>query len=409
MLGAVVSAAGIGARAGEQWPRFRGPSGQGVTSDTRLPLTWDAGSGIRWQADIPGDGWSSPIVWEDTVFLTTATDGGASARVLAFDRRTGGMRWNTEVFRQALRRKEAKNSYATPTPTTDGRRVYAGFGDGSFAALNFDGTIAWVNRELSFYGQHGLGTSLVLHENLLIMARDGSSSGPDLKVGWQMPWTESFIVALERATGRVRWRAARGSSRIAHATPFIARVRGRSVLLSPAGDVIQAFDPGSGKRLWSVESHGEAVVPSPVLAGPVVVTASGFGRPAVRAVSLEPEPQVAWEQAKGVPMQASPVYVKPYVYVVTDGGVLSALHEASGAIGWQQRINGTFSASPLAAADRMYWLNEECETLVIRPGPAFVELARNQLPGRCQASMAVASGDLFIRTDRRLYAIRAQP
>jgi outer membrane protein assembly factor BamB len=396
--------------AADPWPGFRGPTGQGHSKEIRLPMKWSATEGVLWRTAIEGASWSSPIVWGGRVFVTTAKDDGRACHVIAFDRRTGQLLWDTLAFRQELKRKEGRNSYATPTPATDGTRVFAAFGDGSFVAVDAaTGAVAWTNRDFPFYSQHGLGASLVLYRDLVIQARDGSSDGADKTVGWQTPWEESYIVALDVRTGKPRWQARRGPSRIAHVTPIVARVGGTEVLLSPAGDVIQAFDPFSGKRLWSVPSSGEGVVPSPVVAAGRVVTVSGFGAPAVRAVSAAGAPVVVWEQTKGVPMQSSPIAVDGRIYVVTDGGVLSALDDATGAQVWQQRLEGEFSASPVAVDGKLYLLSEACETWVIAPGASYALLSRNPLEGRCQASMAVSGGLLFIRTDRTLNAIGTPP
>jgi outer membrane protein assembly factor BamB len=394
----------------DPWPGFRGPTGQGHSREIRLPVRWSATEGVLWKTPIDGAAWSSPIVWGGRVFVTTARDGGRACHVVALDRRTGAVLWDTLVFTQQLKRKEDRNSYASPTPVTDGSRVYAVFGDGSFVAVDAaSGAVAWTNRDFPFYSQHGLGSSLVLYRDLLIHARDGSSEGPDKGVGWQTPWEEAFIVALDSRTGKPRWQARRGPSRIAHVTPIVARAGGRDVLLSPAGDVIQAFDPLSGNRLWTVASAGEGVVPSPVIAGQKVVTVSGFGAPAVRAVQVGASPTVAWEQTRGVPMLASPVVVDDAVYVVTDAGVLGALDADSGRQRWQERLEGTFSASPVAADGKLYLLSDACETWVVAPGPAYALLSRNRLGGRCHASMAVSGGLLFIRTDTALYAIGTPP
>ena len=395
-----------GPAAAEPWPGFRGPTGQGSSKEIRLPVSWNTTRDVLWKAQIPGESWSSPVVWGGRVFVTTARDDGRACHVLALDRRTGEVLWDTLVFTQALKRKEGRNSYATPTPVTDGARVYASFGDGSFAAVDVvNGKVVWTNRDYPFYGQHGLGTSLVLYRDLVIMARDGSSEGDDKALGWQSPWDQSFVLALDARTGRQRWKGSRSQSRIAHVTPIVARMGTRDVLVSPAGDVVQAFDLATGARLWSVPSTGEGVVPSPVMAGGLVVTASGFGAPTVRAVRLGATPVVAWEQPKGVPMQASPVVAEGLVFVITDAGILSALDPATGAQVWQQRIDGAFSASPVAADGKVYLLNEACETFVIAPGTSYALLSRNPLEGRCQASMAVSGGSLFIRTDTALYAI----
>lgn len=396
--------------AADPWPGFRGPTGQGHSREIRLPIKWSMTDGVLWQAPIEGASWSSPIVWGGRVFVTTAKDDGRACHVMAFDRRTGKVLWDTQVFTQVLQRKENRNSYATPTPATDGSRVFAAFGDGSVVAVDAtSGAVAWTNREFPFYSQHGLGASLVLYRDLVIHARDGSSDGADKAAGWQTPWEDSYIVALDSRTGKPRWQARRGPSRIAHATPIVAKIGATDVLLSSAGDVIQAFDPLSGKRLWSVTSAGEGVVPSPVTTNGTLVTISGFGAPAIRAISLSGAPAVAWEQAKGVPMQSSPIAVDGRIYVVTDAGVLSALDGATGSQVWQQRIEGEFSASPVAVDGKLYLLNEACETWVIAPGPSYALLSRNPLEGRCQASMAVSGGLLFIRTDRALHAIGTPP
>ncbi len=226
------------------WPQFRGPNTPGISTETNLPLKWSATENVAWKTAIPGESWSSPIVWGDRVFLTTATDSGETCRVLSLDTRTGRILWDKEVFKQVQRRKEARNTYATPTPVTDGERVYACFGDGSFVALTFSGEIAWVNREYTFYSQHGLGTAPILHDGLLIMARDGSSDGEDKKIGWQTPWDRSYVLALDTRTGREAWKAMRGLSRIAHGVPALwTAPDGRPQLISEAGDVLQGFDP----------------------------------------------------------------------------------------------------------------------------------------------------------------------
>ena len=167
-------------------PRHRRARAGRRTAD--LPLTWSATENIAWKTPIPGESWSSPIVWGDRIFVTTATEGGAKCHVLAIDRASGQIVWNTPVFDQSLRRKETRNTYATPTPATDGKRVYACFGDGSFAAVDFAGKVVWINREHPFYSQHGLGSSPVLYRDLLIMAFDGSNDGDDKELGWQKPW-----------------------------------------------------------------------------------------------------------------------------------------------------------------------------------------------------------------------------
>lgn len=400
----VVIAWAAAAHAADHWSRFRGPTGQGTSRATGLPTTWGPQRHIAWQTPIPGTGWSSPIIWKDVVFVTTATDEGRTCRVLALDRASGRIRWDRVVVEQRTTRKEGRNSYATPTPATDGERVYVSCGDGTLAAVAFDGRLLWTQRGAPFYGRHGLAASLLVFRGLVITARDGSSDGADETIGWQKPWAGGYVLAVDARSGRERWRTGRGASRIGHATPILIESRSGPRIVSPAGDVIQVLDPANGRLIATTASAGEGVVPSPIEAEGLAITTSGFGAPTIRAVDIA-SGTVAWEQTTGVPMQASPVYAPPYVYTVSDQGVVTALERATGRVGWRGRLEGAFSASPVYADGKLYFLSETCETFVVAPGSSFTLLARNGLEGRCQASMAVADGQVLIRTATALYAI----
>ncbi len=401
-----------GAVNADNWPQFRGPNTQGHSAETNLPLKWSSTENIAWKTALPGEAWSSPIVWGDHIFVTTATDAGTSCRVIALQRKTGAILWDREVFKQTTRRKESRNSYATPTPATDGRLIYVCFGDGSFAALNFDGRVVWTNREYPFYGQHGLGTALLLHDGILVMARDGSSDGEDKKIGWQTPWDKSYVVALDARTGKERWKAARGLSRISHGTPAVWKSPdGRMQVVSEAGDVLQGFDLKTGARLWSSEAVGEGKVPSVVLGDGLAFTAGGWGgKESVKAFRLGgagdlKESNLVWEQRKGMPKVPSMIYLKPYLFAITDGGVATCMKAETGELLWQQRVGGNFSASPVAAEGRIYFVGDDGETTVIKAAPEFTVLARNPLSESVQASPAISQGQIFIRTERHLFAI----
>lgn len=403
----------------ENWPAFRGPTGQGISTEKKLPLHWGADSNIVWKVEVPGDGWSSPVIWKDHVFVTTTTESGAQCHVIALDRKTGKTLWNTKVFEQVPRRKENKNSYATPTPVTNGKQVFAVFGDGSVAALDFKGKVLWTNREVEFYSRHGLGSSPLLYKDLLIMPYDGSNkigvSGGQVtdveRLGWQIPWDKSFVVALNAKTGKREWLTKRGMSRISHVTPLVAKIDGKDQIVSGAGDRVQGFDPKTGELIWSLYAQGEGVTPSPVIADGMLYASSGFEKTTLRGVRLKDmkgdvtESHIAWEQRKGVPTQPSPVFVKPYLYTITDGGIVSCYQPASGEIVWQERVGGNHSASPVYADGRIYFLSETGESTVIAAGEKFAILAKNSIEGRCQASIAVSQGNLFIRTDKQLYCI----
>jgi outer membrane protein assembly factor BamB len=394
----------------ENWPSFRGPTGQGISTETGLPTMWSATENISWKTPIPGAGYSSPIVWGDRVFVTTVTDDGESCRILAISTKDGAILWNVEVFRQMKTFKQPQNSYATPTPATDGAHVFAVFSEGGIAAVTVDGKRAWVNQDVKHYSQHGLGSSPVLYRDTLIMPYDGSSKGPDKGVGWQSPWDQAFLLAVDKATGREKWRAKRGLSRIAHTTPVVANHKGRDVLLSTAGDVIQEFNPQTGARLWTVRAEGEGVTPTVVVGEGLIFASSGFGNPRLRAVKLDRDSDdatrtVVWETKKNVPMIPSAVYVKPNLFTVSEKGMATCFDAATGKVHWEQRLEGTFAASPVSAEGRVYFLSEAGETTVIQARPEFMQIARNGLNEPCQASMAVSGEKLFIRTRNNLYCI----
>jgi len=410
-LGLSLSLVALGLRA-ENWPEFRGPDRQGHSAEKNLPQKWSQKENIRWKAAIPGDSWSTPIVWGDRVFLTTATDKGESCRIVSLDAGTGKVLWDKEVFRQKPRKKETRNSYATPSPVTDGERVYAVYSDGSFVAVNLDGSVAWTNRDHPFYSQHGLGASPILTGGLLIMTMDASSEGEDKLIGWQKPWDKSYVLALDAKTGKERWKTMRGVTRISHGTPTLwTGPDGRVQVVSEAGDVVQGFDRDTGEKLWTSTVEGEGKVPSTLVADGMVFTAGGFrGRESIKAFRLGEkgdlrEKNLVWEQKKGNPKVPSMVHVKPYLFTVNDTGFATCLKADTGEVVWNERVSGGFSASPVHADGKLYLLDNNGDTTVIEAGPQFKVLAKNPLSEPTQASMAVAGGRLFIRTEKHLYCV----
>ncbi len=387
-----------------------------MSTETGLPLRWSASENVTWKTGIPGEGWSSPIVWGERVFVTTATNEGRTLRLLCLDRTTGKVLWNREVLTQSLSRKEGKNSFATPTPVTDGQRVYVVAFNGNLAAVNLDGSIAWTHREVDFSSRHGLGVSPILERGMVIVPFDGSGREPNEGLGWHEPWDKAFVLAVDAKTGKTRWKSPRGMSRIAHVTPNVLRGPEGDQLVSGAGDVIQGFDLESGKLLWTFRSEGEGVVPSIVLGEGLVFTASGFGKPTIRAVRTGGQGDItatnlAWEYAKVVPAMPSFLYAKPYLFTINEKGVAMCLKADRGDVVWQERVGGNHSASPLWAEGRIYFLAEDGQATVIEAGPEFKVLARNAIGEKCQASMAASEKQFFLRTEKNLYCIgpRAQP
>jgi outer membrane protein assembly factor BamB len=394
----------------ENWPGFRGPTRQGISHEKDVPTEWSTTSNIVWKTAIPGEGWSSPIVFDDRVFVTTAMDEGAFFRLLCLNRLTGTILWNKEVLQQKAGHKSNLNSYASSTPVTDGQMVYVLAFDGSIAAVSMKGTVVWMNRDFEYFSEHGLAVSPILYGDLLIIAFDSSSSGPDKKLGWQKPWDKAVILALDKNTGKVCWKGRRGLSRIAHITPQILTENGKDQLISSAGDVVQGFNLKTGERIWTVSSAGEGVVPSVVIGDSLVFTTSGFGESTIRAIRTGGKGDVtgthiAWESTDDVPKVPSMLYVKPFLFLITESGVAKCLKAATGEVAWRERLGGRYSASPIWADGRVYFLSEKGRTTVIQAGPEFKVLAQNELNEKCGASPAISLKHIFIRSEHNLFCI----
>lgn len=394
----------------ENWPCFRGPSRQGISHETRVPTEWSDTSNVVWKTAIPGQGWSSPIVFEDRVFVTTAADDGVSFRLVCLDRQTGSILWDTQVINQKAGHKQPLNSYASSTPLTDGNCVYVLAADGTFASVSWDGEVRWTRHHADFHGEHGLAVSPVLYNDLLIAPFDGSSSGPDNKLGWQKPWDKAVVFALDKKSGAIRWRGQRGLSRIAHVTPQIVTHDALDQLVSGAGDVIQGFDPNTGERIWTATNTGEGVVPSIVVGDGLVFATSGFGESAIRAVRLGgtgniTKTHIAWEVTEDVPKIPSMLYSSPYLFLVTETGVVRCLNGADGSEIWRQRLGGKYSASPVWAEGKIYFLSEKGKTTIIEAGPEYKVVAENEIGAKCCASPAISHGCIFIRSESHLYCI----
>jgi outer membrane protein assembly factor BamB len=405
----------VSAQTPENWARFRGPNGQGVSTATGFPVRWSAEENIAWKADIPGEGWSSPIVWNNHIFLTTATEDGKNCHIIAVDRNTGKILWDKVVFTQKPRQhRHEMNSYATPTPVTDGKTVFAVFSGGGFAALDFDGNVRWLNTDLDFYSHHGMGTSPILYGDLLLLAVNHSNREEPRALGWTEPWDKSYLLALDRNTGKERWRGMRGMSRIGHSTPVVMPVNGKDQIISVAGNVIQGFNPADGKLIWTVASDGEPCVPSPAI-GDGLVYSAPTNRAPIRAVRPDGQgdctaTHITWEQSGNTPTMSSFLYVKPCLYTCTDNRNLACLDAATGTLLWKLPLrSGALNPSPVYADGKIYVLSEQGTTTVLKPAadpkqPAEL-IATNELNEHCRASIAVAGKQLIIRTDNRLWCI----
>ena len=388
----------------EDWPQFRGPTGQGHSSERGVPTRWSETQNVQWKVPVPGRGWSSPVVVDGRVWLTTATATGreASLRLLSFDAASGRQTSDVEVFHlRSSALLNPKNSHASPTPIVEGDRVYVHFGAEGTAAVSTAGEIIWKAR-LQYDSQHGNGGSPVLYGDLLIVNCDG--------------FDQAFVVALDKRTGKTRWRTLRPEPwSQAYSTPLVIRVGDRDLVVSVGAFHAAAYDPQNGKEAWRVDyPDGFSNVPRPVYGAGLVFIVTGFQQPSILAVRPDgngnvTRSHIAWTLSRAAPLTPSPLVVGDDLYVVTDAGIASNVDARTGAIRWQHRLGSAVSASPVLVDGRIYFLDEEGKTTVITPGPTYQPVAVNAVDGSTLASMAVASQSFFIRTATHLYRISQAP
>ena len=387
------------------WPQFRGPNGQGYSSDTELPLEWNESKNIVWKVPVPGLGWSSPVIADGRVWLTSSlTNGtGASLRLLGYDLTSGQELFNTEVFHvDDSNSPNPKNSLASPTPVIDpsGDRIYVHFGAYGTAALTTAGDVLW-STNFPYISQHGNGGSPILYQDLLILSIDG--------------YDTAYVVAIDTITGKERWRAMRQAPvSQAYSTPLVIRVGENDQIVSVAAYRTTAHDPSTGKEIWSVGYRdGFSNVPRPVYGQGMVYLSTGFQTPSLLAVQTDgvgdvTNTHVAWRLNRGAPLTPSPLLVGNELYVINDFGIVTCINATTGDVHWQNRIGGNHSASPVYANGRIYFQSEEGITTVIQSGTNFQILAQNELDGETLASMAISSGTVVIRTNSHLYRIATE-
>lgn len=429
---AIATMASVGALwAGPNWPGWRGADSSGVSDESALPVAWTPTSGIAWKTPIPGRAHSSPIVWGDRIFLTTAIEGdvipdhtplkhviegsewrspdatGGNKRhtfqVLAVDAKTGKILWTRTSYEGPVYDdRHSRGSYAAPTPVTDGARVYAYFGSEGLYAYRFDGTPVW-NRKLGNVAglSVGVSTSPVLFGNLVIIQADEDNGDT------------SFIAAIDGTTGRDVWRVARPKMPISWATPLLTSAGGRPELVTTTDTRIVAYDPRTGRELWSEPGLESYAVPSPVAAGNMVIIATGNPKKITIGLRLGavPEGQArrVWEYRKGSAYVVSPTAYGDQVYITSDGGIMTALDAKTGALiyeGGRPPVASTFMSSPVAYAGHLFMTNEEGDTFVITAGTTHAVVRTNSVGEPVFASPALANGTVYIRGLKHLFAIR---
>jgi outer membrane protein assembly factor BamB len=397
------------------WLDFRGPTGQGHAGEVELPVEWSATRNVAWKQAVPGLGWSSPVVVDGQVIVTSAVpmDGGAagnagqtlSLRVLAFDVASGKPRWDTEVFLQPqdAPRIHGKNSHASPTAVVRGDSVFVHFGHQGTACLGLDGQIKWRNRELAYPPVHGNGGTPALAQDVLVFSADGAS--------------DPFLAALDQKSGQLRWKTIRDSDapkKFSFSTPLVIQVAGQDQVISPGSNSVGAFDAATGKEIWRVRYQGYSVIPRPIFAHGLLYIGTGYDSPSVMAIRPGgagdvTESHVAWVVKKGAPHTPSLLVVGDWLFMVSDRGVATCLDAKTGAEIWQERLGGNYSASPLYANGKVYFQSEEGDTTVVRASDKFEVLAKNSLGERTLASFAVTGRALLIRGAANLYRVETTP
>ncbi|MCE2861249.1 MAG: PQQ-binding-like beta-propeller repeat protein [Opitutaceae bacterium] len=417
-LTAALLAVAAAPRAGENWPQFRGPTGQGVADATGLPVTWSETENVKWKTPLKGKAWSSPVVWGAQIWVTTATEDGRQLGAIAVDRESGRIVHELALFTVEQPQYADKfNSYGSPTPVLEAGRVYVTFGSAGTACLDTaTGKVLWERRDLPCNHWRGAGSSPTLWENLLIMHFDGAD--------------HQYVVALDKRTGRDVWRTNRsvdfqdltpegkpirdGDFRKAFSSPLVITHDGKPLLISAASKATYAYNLVDGRELWRVEErkHHSGTV-RPVAGNGFVYTATGLARGELWAVRLGgkgvvTDTHVAWKVTRNVPNRPSPVLTGDLLFMVDqDGGVVTCLEAMTGKEVWKERLPGagSYSSSPVLAEGRLYFFNENGHGTVIEAGRAFKVLAANKLDGGFMASPAVAGRALFVRSKTHLYRL----
>jgi len=392
-------------QAADTWPQFRGPTGDGLSDARDVPTTWSETENVRWKVPIHGKGWSSPVVWGDQVWVTTAPENGKEFYAICVDRKSGKIVHDLKIFTEAKPQFcHDFNSYASPTPVIEDGRLYVHFGRYGTACIDTTtGKTLWENHELKCDHWRGPGSSPILYGKLIILTFDG--------------YDAQFIAALNKSDGKVAWKKDRniafpdnnGDLKKAYSTPTIIDVNGKPQLVSPAAEATIAYDPVSGDELWRVIHSGMNEASKPVFGHGMVFLNNGHKTTlyAVRlgGSGLLTDDDVAWKASRAVPSRPSMLLIDDYLYMVNDQGVASCVEAKTGKYRWNERVCKGMSGSPVVAGGKIYMADQEGTTAVVEASPTFKPVATNKLADGCMASPAVVDGAIFLRTKTHLYCI----
>jgi len=395
--------------AAENWPQWRGPRANGLSSETDLPETWSAdnsgdGPNIAWRVKLPGWGASTPVIWGDDVFVTSQTNDANELLLFRIDRRAGKVLWDRPVGRGRLPSHRLHNM-ASPSPVTDGKHVWVEFGTGDIACFDYAGDQVWHRNLVDDYGAYtikwGMAGSLLLVDDVLVRPC--------------MQQERSYVVALDARSGKERWKVerktnARGESKDSYSTPAVCEHDGKKVVVISGADVVTAHDPKNGKEIWRCGGVQGRVVGTPVVTDGMILALSAFNR---GMLAIKPggsgdvtESHVLWQFGKGTPDVPTPVVYEGLIYSVNDNGIALCVDAKSGKEIYRERVGGKFWCSPVAGDGKIYSISESGDCLVIAAGREYKKLATNKLnEGGCLASPAISNGQIFLRTKDHLYCI----
>ncbi|MFO1021399.1 MAG: PQQ-binding-like beta-propeller repeat protein [Planctomycetales bacterium] len=395
--------------AGENWPQFRGPSGNGYVSSSGYPLKWNDSEQVIWKIPIHDRGWSSPVIWDDQIWLTSATTNGNRMFALCIDRETGKILHDKLLFTVEHPQPIApSNTYASPTPVIEAGRVYVHFGTYGTACLDTKtGEVLWQRTDLKCDHESGAGpgSSPMLVDNLLVFNVDGRDV--------------QYVIALDKQTGETVWKTDRSvdfskvpvHQRKGYCMPIIVpRGPGRQ-LVSPGGRAVISYVPETGQELWKIQYAGWSIAPRPIYGHGLLFMIADHDHPELWAIRPDgsgdvTNSHIVWKNTKTMSPRSSPILVDDLIFVVNGEGILSCLQAQTGETVWKKRIAGKYSASPLFADSRLYFFNENSATTVIKPARKFEVLAENRLANEpLMASPAAVDGSFVIRTEKHLYRI----
>ena len=386
------------------WSRWRGPSGQGQVATGQYVDHWGPTSGVRWKVAVPGRGNSSPIVWGDRIFLTTAHNQGLRLSMLAFSRKDGAKLWETDIPQNGVEYPHQKNGYASATAATDGELVYASFGRHGLVAFDFNGKIVWHRKFGIIDNYHGPAGSPVLYKDRVFIYQDANPA----------PGQRAFVGAFDKKTGKTIWETPRGET-VGWGTAIVINTGERDELVVSSQRLVAAYDPDSGKELWTVRGMTFEVIPTPVVGHGLVFASSGRAGP---TLAIKPggsgdvtATHVAWSSPKGSPFVPSGIVVGDLLYLINDMQSILTVHEAAtGTLVYQNRLGVAqregFSASPVHVNGKIFFTNDDGQTFVVEAGRTFKLLHVNELGARTLASPALVDGTWYWRTDEALMAIR---